>query len=75
MAVSSVLEKVSVNLILNNGTKDGKIKTISLSLGGLNTQRYEGQKAMNVADLLGTCLSKPVLEVRKVEVSTMTAGE
>ena len=74
MVVSSSLEKVSVNIMLNNGTKDGKIKTISVSLGGMNTQRYDDQKAMNIADLLEPCFSKPVLEVKKVAVSRLTSN-
>ncbi len=74
MSVSSVLDKVSVNIQLNNGTKDGKIKTLGVSLGQLNTSRYDDQKAMNIAALLEPCFAKPVLEVKKVEVSTLTSN-
>ncbi len=75
MAVSSVLDKISVNVQLNNGTKDGKVKTLSVSLGTLNTARYDDQQAMNIAALLEPCFSKPVFEIKKVEVSTLTANE
>ncbi len=72
MAASSVLDKVSVKIQLNNGTKDGKIKTLGVNLGQLNTSRYDDQKALNIASLLEPCFAKPVLEVKKTEVSTIT---
>ena len=74
MAVVSRLNKVSVAAQLNNGTQDGKVKTLSLSLGSLNVSRYDDQKAMNIVNLLEPCLSKPVYEVQKVEVSKLTNG-
>ena len=72
MAVTSSLEKVTVTNLLNNGTKDGKIKTLSVSIGNLNTQHYDDQKAMNICTLLEPCFSKPVLEVKKTAVSRLT---
>ncbi|MBQ7197076.1 MAG: hypothetical protein IJS40_06665 [Synergistaceae bacterium] len=72
MAVVSRLNKISVTAQLNNGTKDGKVKTLSLSLGTLNTNRYNDQKAMNIVNALEPCLSKSVYEVLKVEVSKLT---
>lgn len=72
MAASSVLDKVQVKVMLNNGTKDGKIKTLGVSLGQLNTSRYDDQKALNIVSLLEPCFAKPVLETKKTEVSTIT---
>ncbi len=72
MAVISNLNKVSVTAQLNNGTKDGKVKTLSLSLGSLDVNRYDNQKAMNIVNALEPCLSKSVYEVLKVEVSKLT---
>ena len=76
MAVISDLTKVSVVSKLNNGTKeDGKVQTLSLSLGTLDIDRYDDQKAMNIVNLLKPCLSKEVYEVQKVEVSVLSISE
>ena len=72
MAAVSSLSKVTVNVQLNNGTVDGKVRTLSVSLGGLDLTRYEDTKAMNIANLLGECLAKPIYRVQKVAVSTLT---
>ncbi len=72
MAVHSTLDKVAVKIMLNNGTKDGKVKTLGVNLGTLNTARYDDQKAMNIANLLEPCFSKPVFEIKKTEQSTLT---
>ena len=74
MAVSTTLEKDSVNIQLNNGEADGKVKTVSVSLGSLSTQRYDDQKAVNIVNLLRPCLSKPVFAVKKVEVSSLKSA-
>ena len=78
MAASSVLDKVQFNIMLNNGTSSGMIKTLTVSLGGfgngLHSSRYDDQKALNIASLLEPCLAKPVLECKKVEVSTVTSN-
>lgn len=75
MAVVRDLNKVSVAAKLNNGTKDGKVQTVSLSLGTLSKDRYDDQKAMNIVDLLKPCLSKNVLNVQETKVSLLTSGE
>ena len=72
MATVSNLTKVSVNTQLNNGTIDGKVKTLGVSLGSLNITGYEDDKAMNIVNLLAQCLAKPVYSVQKVAVSTLT---
>lgn len=72
MAAVSSLSKVTVNVQLNNGTADGKVRTLSVSLGGLDLTHYEDTKAMNIANLLGECLEKPIYRVQKVAVSTLT---
>lgn len=74
-AVVRDLNKVSYALKLNNGTHDGKVQTVSLSLGTLSKDRYDDQKAMNIAELLKPCLSKNVLQQQETKVSLMTAGD
>ena len=75
MAVISDLTKVSVVAKLNNGTKDDKVQTLSLSIGDLNIDSYDDQKAMNVVNLLKPCLNKDVYEVQKVAVSVLKDAE
>lgn len=73
MAVVSDLTKISVITKLNNGTTDdGKVKTLTVSLGDLNIDRYDDQKAMNIVNLLRPCLTKDVYEVQKTAISILS---
>lgn len=75
MAVVSDLTKVSVTPKLNNGTtEEGKLKTLSLSIGELNIDRYDDDKAMNIVNLLRPCIAKDVYEVLKVAVSVLSSS-
>ena len=71
MAVVRELNRVSVAAKLNNGTKDGKVQTLSLSLGTLNTGRYDDQKAMNIINALESFFDKEIYERLKTEVSRL----
>ena len=75
MAVVRDLNRVSVTLMLNNGTHDGKVQTRSLNLGTLSTSGYDDQKAMNVASLLTPVLSKPVYNVQETKVSVLSNAD
>ena len=72
MAVVRDLNKVSVSLNLNNGTKDGKVQTVKLSLGTLSKDRYDNQKAMNIKSLLVPVLNKEVLNVQETMVAILS---
>lgn len=63
MAVEELMQKTAVSLKLNNGTKQGVIQTVSLSLGTLDKDEWDGTKAMAIVDLLEPCLSKGIEEV------------
>ena len=75
MAVTEGLSSVAVNVLLNNGTSNGKVKTLTVSLSGLSTANYDNQKVMNIVSLLGDCLSKPVYSVKKVSVATLSESD
>ena len=75
MAVVSDLTKVSVVLKLTNGTINGKVQTVSLSLGDLNINTYDKEKAMNIVNLLSPCLDKDVYEIQEVAVSVLETEE
>ena len=74
MAVST-LQKVSVNIKLNNGQDaQGNTKLVSISLGSLSTSGFNADKALTIVGLLEPCLNKTVEAVEKVEVSSLTAA-
>ena len=76
MAVISDLTKVTVTAKLNNGTKeDGSVQTLSLSLGNLDIDTYDDQKAMNIIALLKPCLAKEVYETQKAQISVLSISE
>ena len=75
MAVVRDLNRVSVAAKLNNGTKDGKVQTLSLSLGSLNTDRYDDQKALNIVELLKPVISKSVYNVQETKISILSSED
>ena len=74
MAVVRELDKVNVAIKLNNGTKDGKVQTVSVNLGSLSTDRYDDQKAVNIKDLLSPLFDKAVYAVQETKVSTLSSN-
>ena len=75
MAITSTTSKVSVNVKLNNGTNtNGTPKTLTVSLGSLNKDAFDADKAMAIVELLEPCLEKTINSVEKVEVSTLTSN-
>ena len=76
MAAVTTLNNVSVSMKLNNGTSaTGAVKTVSVSLGSLNKDTFEANKAMAIVTLLTPCLAKSLVSVNKTEYSTLTVGE
>ena len=63
--------KVSVNFVLNNG--EGK--TVSVPLGPLNKDAFNADKVMALATAVTTYLTKTLLRVEKIVVSTITKDE
>ena len=75
MAVTTEIQKVAVNVKLNNGTTaSGKVKTLTLKLGALNKDTFDASKAYAIADLLAPCLEKAIYSVEKVETSTISSN-
>ena len=71
MAVENVVNKISVNMKLNNGTKDGKTVTVSQTLPTMSLAAYDDEKAMAVIDAIAPCLEKSLNGVEKVVVSKL----
>lgn len=78
MATASAVSKVQVSVKLNNGTSSGKVKTVSVSLGALDTTgamaNGADDKIMAVVTLLGEVLSKAVYSVDKIVTNSLTVA-
>ncbi len=74
MAVSTK-KKVSVNIVLENGLDaKGEMRYVNLSLGSMNKDTFDDDKALAIRDLLEPCLAKEISGVEKTEVSTIAAA-
>ena len=72
MAVTTTLASTKVYVVLNkNGANSG---TVNLSLGSINKDAFNADKAMAIVGLLSSCLENTVSSVEKVEVSTLTSS-
>ncbi len=73
MAATTILQKLAVNLKLNNGsTSTGTIKTVTVSMGKMSKTGFDAEKALAVSRLIAACLEKSVFETVKVETSQIT---
>lgn len=73
MPARTVTEKIAVNLKLNNGsTSTGAVRTITLSMGKMNKDAFDADKALAISRLIAACLTKSVYETVKVETSQIT---
>lgn len=72
MAVYDDAKRVSVTILLNNGTIDGVTRTVSVPLPSLDVDEIDNQKYMNIKTALVPCLAKSVYAVRKTLVSELT---
>ena len=74
MAVST-LKKVSVSIKLENGRdEEGNMRYTGISLGSLDKDNFDADKALAIAGLLEPCLAKNMGPVEKTEVSTIAAA-
>lgn len=74
MAVVETTIGNAVALKLNNGTIDGKVQTVSVSLGKLSAvdSSWDATKVMNIVPILGNCLSKEVYQVERTKKTRLT---
>lgn len=71
MAVSELTLKYAGRIYLNNGTQDGKVKTVTVSLPTLDKDEYDAQKVMNVVDAAEAIFSKSIYEVQVVKTTRL----
>lgn len=72
MAIET-LQKVSIHVVLDNGTDSyGNVKSITSPLFDMNEDFLDNAKAYSVVSALAPCLRKTVVQIKKVEVSTLT---
>lgn len=71
MAVTVTDNKISVNVILDNG--DGK--TLSVPFPALDKTAFDADKVFTIAGLLFPCFNKTALRIEKIVVSSITQGD
>ena len=72
---TETLKKVSVSVKLENGRDtDGNMKYVGISLGTLDKDSFNADKALAIVELLRPCLSKTVGYTEKTAVSTLSAA-
>lgn len=73
MAIVETPKKNSVNILLNNGSVSGVVKTVSVGLGTLKSaaSAWDAQKVMNIVGGLENLFSKELYEVDRVLVSVV----
>ena len=73
MPAQSVVKKIAVNLVLNNGTtKTGAAKFANVPMGTMSISGFDADKAIAVASLISSCLENTLVELRKIETSMLT---
>ena len=72
---TTTLKNVSVVLKLENGMDDaGNYRYVNLSLGNLNKDTFDADKALAVIAVLAPCLSKTVGIVEMTQNTVITAS-
>ncbi len=76
MAAQRTPTKYQVRMLLNNGSDPttGEIRTVSVSIGTLDTPYYDPDKALAVASAISQCLTKTLYRTQEVQTSYLTAG-
>ncbi len=70
---SSLQNEVFVNIHLRNGTdNNGNLKTVLITLGSLNTDTFNANKAMSIVRWVSPCLNKFIAFTRKVHQNTIS---
>ncbi len=71
---TSTITRVTARVKLENGRDEaGVMHYTGISLGTLNKDTFNADKALAIKDLLTPCLSKNVAGLEKTEVSTIEA--
>lgn len=66
MAVTAKTQKITAVILLDNGTtSSGAVRTISQTLGAIDKENYDPDKAYAIAMLVEPCLSKSVYAVQQ----------
>ncbi len=72
MPATTTVTKIACNILVNNGTtQTGAIKTATVSLGSINKDAFDADKAYAIAEVVATCLTKALYDIRKVETSSI----
>ena len=73
MAVTTTVEKITASMKLIAGTTStGAQKIVSVSLGTLNKNTWDAQKALTLASTLEAFLLYPLQKLSKAETSSVS---
>lgn len=74
MAVKT-LRKCAVNIVCNNGTdSNGNFRYAYIPISNLYYYTYDADKALAVVSALAPCLSKTIIRVEEVAVSSLSVA-
>lgn len=74
MAVVATIKGYRVAVKLDGGTTEtGKVKTLSVSLGGMKQSGADPEKIMAVVDLLAPIFDDDIYSVEETTVKTLSA--
>lgn len=74
MAATKTLSKVVYQMKLNNGVDmSGNVKTVNVSLGTINANAADDDKALAITNAIGPCLSKAIYFLARVDTSGIEA--
>lgn len=74
MAVNTMLQKVSIHVRMSDGVdSNGTTKYVGMSLGTINPETFDVQKAMNIVNKLADCITKGISYLQKTEVSRISS--
>lgn len=73
MAVNETVKSVVGRLLLDDGTTaSGNVRTVNVSMGTLNPDNWDPEKAFTICTLIGQCLSKTLYEVDSIKTHKIT---
>lgn len=75
MPVTETVSKRTAYVALNNGTSStGNVQTVNVSLGSINKDTWDADKAFAIAELLEPCLTKALVAIQSSTTTTLSSG-
>lgn len=72
---TETLTAIKASMLLNNGTdSQGNVKTTAVSIGTLNPNTWDGDKALAIMDKIENILTKTIVRGQVVRTATLQAS-